>query len=225
MANHDPDRAFRKVLSLLHQEQTSRWEQIGSVKRIQERDRIYAAISRYLVQSEYRFDSQKDITLSDDHLLIPLPPMSKDTHLIPFLTVHYIKGKDKGVDPCCRLYVLMLGRVDGKLNGVGFRIESPERNCQKDEGSESQTGSHDFYHAQLVRNIKGWDFYNTPSWLPDSQPSFPLWAISPTDAALNLILTLYGAEFYLQFLREHGRHFTSAMSDEFKLFNRRLSSR
>lgn len=221
MSNHDSDKAFRKVLSLLHQEQTSRWEQIESVKRRQERQKVHVAISRYLLQSEYRFDSQEDITLSDNHLLIPLPPLDKDTHLIPFLTVHYTK--DKGIDPCCRLYVLMLGRVGGKLCGVGFRIESPERNCQKD--STSEVGSHDFYHAQLVRNIKGWDFYNTPTWLPDSQPSFPLWAMSPTDAVLNLILTLYGAPFYLQFLREHGRHFTSAMSDEFKLFNRRLSAR
>ena len=220
MSKHDPDKAFRKVLSLLHQAQTSQWEHVASAKRRQERERIEVAISRYLVQSEYRFDSDKDITLSDNHLLIPLPPLNKDTHLIPFLTVRYIK--DKGADPCCRLYVLMLGHVSGKLHGIGFRIESPERNCQ--EGSASEMGSHDFYHAQLVRNIKGWNFYNTPSWLPDSQPSFPLWAMSPTDAVLNLILTLYGAPFYLRFLREHGQHFASAMSEEFKVFNKMLNS-
>lgn len=220
MSKQDPDKAFRKVLSLLHQEQTSQWEQVASAKRRQERERIHAAISRYLVQSEYRFDSHENITLSDGHLLIPLPPLDRDTHLVPFLTVKYINGR--GIAPCCRLYVLLLGRVSGKLHGLGFRIDSPERNCQEDSASEM--GSHDFYHAQLVRNIKGWDFYNTPSWLPDSQPSFPLWAMSPTDAVLNLILSLYGARFYLRFLREHGRHFASAMSEEFKMFNRRLNA-
>lgn len=214
-----PHQSFLKVLELLWQVQKNEWEQHTSERRRQEKQRIDTALSRYLLSLE-NIRPQGQIHWVDAFKLLPLPPLRRNSHLIPFLTIYYDGTGNES--SCCRIYVLMIMAEQRKLRGIGFRIESPERNCQPNHAGG--IGAHDFYHAQLVKNVRGWDFYDTPDWLPDSQPSFPLWAVQPFDALLNLILTLYGANFYLEFLRNYGHFFGKTMSSEFISLHNRLEN-
>ncbi len=230
MPHPTPDQAFRKLLRILVEVQKTEWQQ--EENRVSSYSRLRENVSRKLIQFQSQYltlDRDPLDIVSENHQLISLPPLRRDTHLVPFLTLFH-DGIVSDIS-CCRLYVLLLGfnRNQGGQNevyGIGFRIESPERNCSNDEGN-SRVGSHDFYHAQYVLNLSKYkwpDFYRTFPQLPESQPSFPLWAIQPVDALLNLVLTLYGAEYYLNFLRNHASGYASTASDEFKILNRRLAS-
>lgn len=223
-----PHQAFRNLLHILAEAQEQEWRK--------EEDKVSAyAILRNKVSQcltsflDVNVSSRGDaLNLVGEHRLILLPPLLKDRHLVPYLTLYY--DGEGTIDSCCRLYVLLLGynrNQNGRneVHGIGFRIESPERNCQVDGQHQQDIGMHDFYHAQFILNMNRdrWpNFYRTFPCLPDSQPSFPLWATHPFDALLNLILTLYGAKYYLYFLRKYGSKISGAMSDEFKLLNQRL---
>lgn len=190
---------------------------------------MYAFSKRWLELNEAKMlptGSPNIVDFGSSKYLMPLPPLEKDGHLIPWLSISYKLRKGAAFeDACCRIYVLMLGLDEtSRLVGTGFRIESPERNCQE-VARPNGIGLHDIYHAQLIKRIEtyGPEFI-TPEWLPCSQPSFPLWAMNPIDALLNLFLTLYGARRYSDFLRKHaGRVGTIPMSDEFKQLNKRLT--
>jgi len=215
-----PHQAFLKVLELLWRVQRQEWQQHPSTRRRREKQYLDTILAKYLLPLDRIRLQQRVDWVETTQNLLPLPPLRRDAHLIPYLTIYYDGiGNETS---CCRIYVLMLTVQQRKLRGLGFRIESPEHNCQR-ERDDGGIGAHDFYHAQLVRNIRSWDFYDTPSWLPDSQPSFPIWAVRPIDALLNLILTLYGANFYLDFLRGHGRYFNETISPEFAGLHSRLT--
>ena len=95
------------------------------------------------------------------------------------------------------------------LNGIGFRMETPEGT---DNGS---TGIHKFYHAQLIQQFSPKEFKDklqtkSLSWLPESQPSFPMLADCPVTLFLCLIVTLYGGgKYYKKICRPmHGIEWT-----------------
>ena len=105
---------------------------------------------------------------------------------------------------------------NGKPRGIGFRLETPESMNQDVEPSESQNqgantnskeGIHDFHHAQLIRKfgnkLDSKLKIECPSWLPQSQPSFPLPAKCPVTLLLCLIVTLYGRKCYNKFVSDH----------------------
>jgi hypothetical protein len=217
----EPNQAFRDLLGVLGTVQKSEWERVSPSRQIV-RQKIDTVLSRFLLtENSSRYFTPDVINLVHERKIIPLPPLIRDTHLVPFLTIYY---DGNGLESsCCRIYVLLLGINARTIHGIGFRIESPESNCQEPQ-RQNQIGMHDFYHAQFFRSLREWEiFFRTPPWLPDSQPSFPLWAMRPIDALLNLILALYGAPYYLAFLREHGRNFASAISSEFKMLNQKLN--
>ena len=216
-----PHQSFLKVLKLLWDIQRQEWQQHQSDRRRREKQHIDAMLAKYLLPLDRIKLSQRVDWVGTTQNLLPLPPLRRDAHLVPYLTIRYDGTGNE--TSCCRIYVLMLTIHQGKLRGVGFRIESTERNCQQGRDA-NDVGAHDFYHAQFVRNIRNWNFYDTPSWLPDSQPSFPVWATQPLDALLNLILTLYGAKFYLDFLKNHGMYFSNTISPEFANLNSKLTS-
>jgi len=150
--------------------------------------------------------------------VMPLPPLKKDGGFVPLLSLEYHPDGDFSL-ACLRLKVLMLQKAGNGLVGIGFRIESPESHCQDD----GVGGIHDFYHAQLLKGIGYGPDFETPDWLPCSQPSFALWATDPIDAILNLVLTLYGREFYQEFITSITPKVN--LSEEFKRLNERLISR
>ena len=94
----------------------------------------------------------------------------------------------------------------GNPYGIGFRMETPESMNQEGD-MPANGGIHDFHHAQLIRRFGQPKLdilpIDCPVWIPDSQPSFPLPAECPVTLLLCLIVTLYGRNYYNQFLTQH----------------------
>lgn len=235
MAKNQQDTAFRTLIDTLFEDQRAAWsservESAPSERSLEVKRKVYAFQRGWKELGDEKMLPTKQpnvVNFAEAKYLMPLPPLQKDGHLVPWLSVSYEQSEVVGArfeDACCRLYVLMLAPgEDGQLVGIGFRIESPERNCQQDTGADD-SGRHDFYHAQLIRRIRthGPQF-DVPDWLPCNQPSFPLWALNPVDALLSLVLTLYGARYYKDFLRKYAARFRSIpMSNEFKQLHERL---
>ena len=142
--------------------------------------------------------------------LLLLPPLPRDTHLIPFLHIRFEKRDGFW---CCRFHVLLLttkkapNRPKGNIQGFSIRFESPEVHCApQGTSSNASPGTHDFYHAQLSRRAL-LDFgkgsrqkldLGSPGWLPERQPSFLLEANDPIQLFLHVLIALYG---YTEFLR------------------------
>ena len=158
-----------------------------------------------------------DFTDSERGVVIYLPPLEKDPHCVPILSL-YCKLKE--TQSIAKLRV-MLVRLDEKrkpdgIYGIGFRMETPERFDQGDSPSthnqnvnaDNSAGIHDFHHAQLIRKFGQSRLddklqIDCPIWLPQSQPSFPLPAECPVTLLLCMIVTLYGRKYYNQFLIDH----------------------
>ena len=100
-----------------------------------------------------------------------------------------------------RAYVLltMLDQC-ATLQALAIRFET-------DEGVPQPTGkreSHDFCHAQLCRSINSTTPATTPSWLPESQPSFPLDAKDQIGLVLCMLTTLYGGRHVVERINSTG---------------------
>ena len=146
-----------------------------------------------------------DFSKSKRGQVLYLPPVEKEPHFVPILSL-YCKLNDK---QSIAKFRVMLVRLDDcfeenrKVYGIGFRMETPESMNQNATTTDNE-GIHDFHHAQLIRKFgqKALDCklkIECPSWLPESQPSFPLPAECPVMLLLCLILTLYGKRYYKQF--------------------------
>ena len=140
-----------------------------------------------------------NVNFFKENKVLYLPPMKKDAEDAEFVPIFSL---------CCNLsrnqsiakFRVMLVTVDKndendkkKLNGIGFRMETPDG-----------TGIHNFYHAQLIQQFSPKQFGDVLqnkclSWLPESQPSFPMPADCPVTLLLCIILTLYGWEYYRDF--------------------------
>ena len=134
-----------------------------------------------------------DLDLRDQHRFLILEPVID--RMIPLLTlqtshdwVHF------------RAYVLltMLDQCNA-LKALAIRFETDEGERQTD----GTIGSHDFCHAQLCQHIGGMRGIGmmsatTPSWLPESQPSFPLDAQDQVGLVLCMLTALYGGRHVVQ---------------------------
>ena len=84
--------------------------------------------------------------------------------------------------------------------GIGFRLETPESMNQTNTTTDNE-GIHDFHHAQLIKKFGKKKLDSKlriccPSWLPETQPSFPVPAKCPVSLLFCLIATLYGKKEY-----------------------------
>ena len=135
-----------------------------------------------------------------------LPPLEKNTKFVPILSLFCKLNETQRIAQF--KVMLVCFDNDKKQCAVGFRMETPESMNQSTDTSDNG-GIHDFYHAQLIRKFdqrapdsaQGFD---SPSWLPQSQPSFPLPADCPVTLLLCLIVTLYGRKYYNNFVHIHG---------------------
>ena len=146
-----------------------------------------------------------DFTHSQRGQVLYLPPLEKNPHCIPILSLYCQLNNQESV---AKLRVMLVS-LDGNQDpyGIGFRMETPEYMNQNTNATNSD-GNHDFYHAQLIRTFGRSKFDDrlqvcSPDWLPTTQPSFPLPATCPVTLLLCLIVTLYGRKYYNRFLAEH----------------------
>ena len=138
------------------------------------------------------FSSAKtaDVNFFEENKVLYLPPLKKDAEFVPIFSLSCNLSKNQSI---ARFRVILVSLDENdktKLNGIGFRMETPDG-----------TGIHDFYHTQLIQQFSPKQFGDKLqtkclSWLPESQPSFPLPANCPVTLLLCLIVTLYGGEYY-----------------------------
>lgn len=121
-----------------------------------------------------------------------LPPLERDARFVPVLslTCNLDETTTEISSQVMLVSLLEDEEQQSRLCGVGFRLESG-------------AGRHDFYHAQLIRDLPGGPPIACPTWLPDTQPSFPLLANCPVTLILSLLLSLYGIEWCRAFVADH----------------------
>ncbi len=131
-----------------------------------------------------------NVNFFEEEKILYFPPLRKDAEFVPIFSLCCNLSKDQSI---ARFRVILVSLDENdktKLNGIGFRMETPDG-----------TGIHDFYHAQLIQQFSPKQFGDKlrakcPCWLPESQPSFPMPADCPVTLLLCIILTLYGWEHY-----------------------------
>ena len=148
------------------------------------------------------------VDFSDQETVLYLPPLKKDPHFVPILSLYSKWNETQSIAKFRVMLVCLDNCTDEcqKLYGFGFRLETPE-NMNQTGTTTGNVGIHDFHHAQLIKKF-GKDYLDSkleikcPSWLPESQPSFPLPAKCPMSLMFCLIATLYGREEYNNYRNE-----------------------
>lgn len=197
--------AFKQILTPLCELQESAWN--GEEPNWKPSKR---ALETYKFVFEQRLQSVKPVKSKEidqffspsdtakvnffkENRVLYLPPLRKNAEnaeFVPIFSLCCNLSRDQNI---ARFRVMLVSLDENdktKLNGIGFRMETPDG-----------TGIHDFYHAQLIQQFSPKQFgdklrIKCPSWLPESQPSFPMPADCPVTLLLCIILTLYGWEYY-----------------------------
>ena len=117
-----------------------------------------------------------DVQMPVDQYLL-LEPTRRD-YLLPLVTL-----QSSGEWEHFRIYTLLAKKHGANsVKSIALRFET-------DEGSGG--GSHDYCHAQICRSIGKHPATNS-SWLPESEPAFPLDASDQICLVLCLLTSLYG---------------------------------
>jgi len=92
---------------------------------------------------------------------------------------------------------------------IGFRMDKGE-----DE--------HGFYHAQLIRCLQGddtdEDYIECPRWLPETQPSLPICAVSSATLLLCMLLSIYGLEGFGRLVSEFSHNHVHRLPEHLRKF-------
>lgn len=206
--------AFHQILTPLCKIQRSAWN-----NEDEEWKPSKCALKTYKFVSEQRLQSLRpvkpedinqffspsestDVNFFEKKKVLYLPPLKKDAEFVPIFSLYCNLSKEQSIAKF-RVMLVTLDKNDKTtLNGIGFRMETPEGEDQNANTNDNDgTGIHDFYHAQLVQQFSPKQFNNILqtkclSWLPESQPSFPLPADCPVTLLLCLIRALYGGNYH-----------------------------
>lgn len=191
--------AFNQILTPLCKIQKSAW-----FDEEKEWKPSKCALETYRFVSEQRLLSVQPIKPEDIKELFPLsgrcanvnffeeekilyfPPLKKDAKFVPIFSLYCNLSKNQSVAKF-RIMLVTLDESHQALDGIGFRMETPEGGSENaNTNDNNSTGIHDFHHAQLIQQFSPEQFGNIlptkcPSWLPGSQPSFPM----PADSTLR----------------------------------------
>lgn len=206
--------ALHKLLKLLCREQAKAWypQRLGKKpstkaqkawKRLSD-GRHWRLVEETDLKNWFTPSNELHVDFSQRKKVLYLPPLGKNAEFVPVLS---LKCNTIGERLSVRLRVMLIRcSEDGdKLFGIGFRMESPESENQIEAGNGKE-GLHDFYHAQLIRGFDYGPTIESPCWLPETQPSFPITAVCPVTLILSLLLTLYGKNYCWEFYTNHRTH-------------------
>ena len=200
--------AFNQILTPLCTIQKSAWideeKKWKPSKRALETYKFVSQLRLPLLQPVKHEDIKNFFSSSDttnvnffkENKVLYLPPLKKDAddaEFVPIFSLSCNLNRNQSIAKFRVMLVTLDENDRTKLNGIGFRMETPDG-----------TGIHDFHHAQLIHQFSPKQFGNILqikclSWLPESQPSFPLPADCPVMLLLCIMLTLYGWEHYKDF--------------------------
>lgn len=129
----------------------------------------------------------------------PCPRNAKRQIFIPFIS---LVCNFESTSPEVRVYVALAQKLRAKdeIRILGLRFEAPEGDGD---------GLHDFYHSQLVHNLRA-SGRSIPlnhsdlelDWIPDSQPSIPIDASCSVTLLLSALTSLYGIRYLDTLLTE-----------------------
>lgn len=138
-----------------------------------------------------------------------LNPITSDVITVPvvWMTCDFSRSLPK---ISVLLGLFTIDNDDGYLKGLGYRFETPEGQ------SRGGIGTHHYYHAQIIRKLRGiWFPPNQySSWMPESQPAFPLDCESSIHLLIALLVSLYGRDEALRPLLQQRK-----LAKELKLYN------
>ena len=226
--------ALQNLLESLFRIQSSAWfAEEGKWRASSQALETYKLISAMwepidLKNVKHEFN-KSELNLDFSNRVLYLPPMKKDANFVPVLSLSCKLNETQSIAK----FRVMLVSLNKKGNpyGIGFRMETPHSQDQAeetpadeegtgDEDASANEGIHDFYHAQLIKTFQkklGEKLQiNYPSWLPESQPSFPMPAKDPVTLLLCLIVTLYGRECYNQFFDTYVNHYRKSDVKRYK---------
>ena len=206
-----PSDALKDLLIPLFNEQTSAWITRNPKDKpsCQALKTYNAIINKWepitFEEIAYLFtEPQLDLDFSKWGKVLYLPPLKKDPHFVPILSLD-CKWNQTQTQCSARLKVMLVCRcncTDENCNpyGIGFRLETPE-SANQPKTTANKEGIHDFHHAQLIKKFGKKKLDSKlriccPNWIPESQPSFPLPAKCPVSLLFCLIATLYGRKEY-----------------------------
>ena len=209
--------AFNQILTPLCKIQESAWH-----KRDERWKPSKGALETYKFVSEQRLQSVQSITLEDikdffspsetanvnffeKNKVLYLPPLKKDAEFVPIFSLYCNLRKEQSIARFRVMLVTLDKNDETKLNGIGFRMETPE-SMSENANEDDDDNIYNFHHAQLIQQFSPKQFPDrlqteSPSWLPESQPSFPLPADCPVTLFLCLIRTLYGGNYLKKICR------------------------
>jgi len=217
---HNPDAGFRNLVKAIYEEQRSYWasehkDWEPTPKALNIKQTIFGWVWKGIDEKTLEDLLSPDRIDFAEKFVLFMPPFAghEEANFVPAISISYENGSK-----CFSIRSIMVtttGRKAILSRAICFRIESPTGDCQP-----SKKKTHDFYHVQLIREFGyGPHMDQIIDWLPETQPSFPIYAHEPIDALLCLILTLYGSAYYREFLSRHGNKFMSHASKAFLKFN------
>lgn len=157
------------------------------------------------------------VSFSSKQVVMYLPPLRRHAEFVPVLDLEcHLSPTSTMMKLGMTLICLVEDGGERKPCGISFRLENSHRE-QQEEAQENEEGTHDFYHAQLVKSPRSLSFIEYPTWVPDSQPSFPLTAECPVTLVLCLLLTLYGKKECWDFVSQDTAFFNLLKSYVSKL--------
>lgn len=196
--------ALRTILTHLHRKQSRAWSPQRRQKNISDKvQKTWEQLSQSWWPPLKEKELEELLSGSDElHMRISdkkifyLPPLERKGEFVPAMCMECdIDNNRESLK--LRIMLVRHNEETNSLQGIGFRLESPQGSGQS---------RHDFYHMQLIKGFRtGRDVEDIP-WLPDSQLSFPILAKSPITMVLSLLITLYGKNYCLEFYNEHSLH-------------------
>ena len=162
------------------------------------RDKVYGVynpnhVDAYALRG--LLSGSSDLGLRAQRRFLFLEPIA-DKRILPLLT---LESSNEWIN--FRVYVLltMLDQC-ATLQALAMRFETGEGGYH----SIGTPGAHDFCHAQLCGYINRTTQATTPSWLPESQPSFPIDAEDQVGLVLCMLTSLYGGRHVFERLSTIG---------------------
>ena len=182
----------------------------GNNSRLKEKvdEWLYATNARQLskdvLQTITRDDRNWTLDMPTERTVFVLPQPRRGAPLIPVVSVQAqaANGEILNARILVGLFVLSTARpvsasdgldpsAQSDLFSLGYRLE-----CPRQRPPEEARRSHEFFHVQHIGKSKfvGVAPFPTPDWIPETQPSIPLPAMSRADLLTCAILLVDGGE-------------------------------
>jgi hypothetical protein len=141
----------------------------------------------------------RDPMKTGDKGAIHLRPVLKGTPaLLPVMRAYIDLSGER---PDAQLRVALFD-IDGTAdNVVGWRFETPSKGDDENSSRGSDTGMHDYHHAQPITALTRGQRFSDDQWYNETTPAFLLDAYSPASLIIAMLVSLYGITYTDELLK------------------------